>query len=238
MDFNFHPKYRSIFREVKDFIYDKNLDYLDINLICGGDGTFFVYKSDKPNFLISSDEYSKGFYASSWFEGDFYQKDLIKYANNPKKFNHEIPSVQLKINGKKIPDLAINEVLINMDSMFKASVDGEKITETGFFVYTPLGCNAWAAKYGGIVYDTLGIVSMDKRLPCILNDSLKIEILKYHDLQAMIDGKGYNLDKNYEHCSTRDKSRIFTKPWSLKEGDILEISKGNPIKIAKMKTFI
>jgi hypothetical protein len=237
MEFSFHPKYLEIADEVMSFL-DENVSRDNkTKFSVGGDGSLFAYVDlDAVNFLISSHKFSKGYYSACFFE-DNYKEKILEYFKNPKKYEKEFQTIEVLVNGKPLAERAINEVMIGKDYMFKAIVNKNIVNDTGLIVYTPDGCNAWAGKYGGKIYDSLGWVLMDKRESLELKDSLEIEVLKYHELEVMIDGKGHNLDLYYKHCSTRDRDKIFTKPWSLNAGDLLTIKAGKPVKIVKMETF-
>ena len=108
------------------------------------------------------------------------------------------------------------------------------ISDTGLMVYTQHGCDAWAKKFGGKKYENnLGIVSLDERISKEVSNELILEVLPYHNLEVMIDGKDRNLDDNYLHYSTKPREQVYTKPWIAKKGDKIRISKGEKIKIVK-----
>jgi hypothetical protein len=233
MDFSYHPKYENISEEIKSFLYNNLSPDTGVNFIAGGDGSLFTYADfSRPNFLLSSRRFSKGYYSACFFEDD-YKSMILKYLNNPKKYEKEYRTIEILVNGKPLPERAINEVVIGKDYMLKAIFDKKEADDSGLFVYTPDGCNAWASKYGAKAYETLGYVFMDKGIPAELNGSLEIEILKYHDSEIMVDGKGHNLDLHYVHNSTKKRCEVFTKPWELREGDILTLKQGEPVKIVK-----
>jgi hypothetical protein len=234
MNFSYHPKYEFIAKNVKSFLDENLSENNGTNFIVGGDGTLFVYADfNKPNFLISSHKYSFGYYSACFFEDD-YQEKLLKYLNNPKFYQKEYGTIEVRINGKPLPERAINDVMIGKDYFFKANISGVKTGDTGLLYYTPHGCNAWAAKHGGIIYDSIGCVLMDMRQPIELTSPLEIEVLEFHDLDVMIDGKGNNLNKYYKHTSSKLRKDVYTKPWSFSNGDVITISKGKPVSIVKM----
>ncbi len=231
MNFSYHPKYEEIALKVKDFLVNESID-IDANFIVGGDGSLFVYADfNKPNFLISSHRLSKGYYSACFYEENYKEK-ILKYASNQSIFERNFDTIEAIVNGNPLPERAINDIMIGKDYFLKANIDSKKVYDTGLLIYTKNGCNAWASKFGGVVYENnLGWVLLDERIPHKIEDSLNIEILKHHDTFLMIDGKGINLKRKYVHKS--DRENVYIAPWELKKKDNIIIKKGNPIIIVK-----
>jgi len=237
MNFSYHPKYEAIAKDVWRFL-NKTIGLSDqTNFIVGGDGSLFTYADfNAPNFLISSHKYSRGYYSACFFE-DNYKQAILDYLSNPKEYEKGFQTVEVIVNGTSLPERAINEIRIERDGSFKAMLNCSRVSDTGLLVYTPSGCSAWAGKYGGAAYDSLGWVLMDERQPHELNSSLEIKVLKYHKMEILVDGKGRNLDEYYNHASSKKREQVYTKPWILNENDSVIIRPGKQVRIVKMEIF-
>ncbi|MBN1923752.1 MAG: hypothetical protein JW791_03250 [Nanoarchaeota archaeon] len=228
MNFSYQPKYASIAEEVKDFIISNGLYNLDTNFIIGGDGSLFTYKSfNQPNMLICSEKFSKGHYASCWYEDD-YQFFLLDYAKKPESFHIEIPTIELLINGEVVDERAINDLILGRDYNFKAGVNEEIVHTTGLLFYTFNGWSGWAKQYDALRFEDSGVVDLDTRISHSLEEPVEVNVLPFHGFNIMFDGKGRNLEEDFNPC-TSDREIVYTSPWSAEPGDNVIIRDGEPV---------
>jgi len=240
MDISFHPLYKKEAKDLKNYLKKEKLDD-DVNYVIGGDGTLLIYySSDKPNFLISP-KASKGYYCSARLEN--YEESLLKYYLSPKSFHKEYLTIDAFINGKKIKDSALNEVLIteglNYASKYfvkSQNFEGLEIN-SGLIVYTSQGWSGFAKNLGAnqVKEEEIGLCSVAKikglitNEGVILNDELLVKILPRNretKFFLYIDCK--NIKPFNPFCSTKT---VRTKPYKLSLNDELLLKKGNLVTI-------
>ena len=222
--------------ELRQFLKENNIQ-LDLNYIVGGDGSLFTYAShDKPNFLISP-KTSVGYYASSGFNN--YKTKLLNY--NPKRDNKEFATIEVTINNKKLPDKAINDVLITegLHKYSKMIIDGNEEFNSGVIFYTHHGFSGYAKKIGAQKYgpDDIGLIAFFPSENSQLNKSIKsnestINLIKRQQKQSFnlyIDCK----DIKPFNKSCTDCKKVYYKPYKLRPGDKIIITKGRPVIIIK-----
>ncbi|MFA5303027.1 MAG: hypothetical protein WC393_00630 [Candidatus Nanoarchaeia archaeon] len=249
MTISFQPDYRPQARELKRFLKKNNLTQ-DINYIIGGDGALLIYASKiKPNVLISPDS-SVGYYAFTRLGN--HHEAILEYLDNPSKFNIEYPTIESKINGIKLDDFAINDVLITEGLQYLSKIsmtigDTESFeSNSGLLVYTHDGWSGFAKnleakKYG---LNELGLTSiapskgeLSKIKSLALTDELSIKILPRNrktKFAMYVDCKDV---KPYKHFCT-DIKKVYIKPYKIKQNDEITIMKGKPIIIALVKDNI
>jgi len=242
MDISFHPRLRKEAHDLEKFLKNNRLDD-DINYVIGGDGTLLLYASAaKPNFLISPAS-SVGYYAFARLDNRY--EAIYNYLNCPKRFNKEYLTISAEINGKKVKDSALNEVLIteglNLTSKMRSSLDNFAGLEinSGFIAYTYHGWSGFAKNLGikNVEESKIGLASIAQSNGLIPNNGMvlpekfsiqivprnrKTRFLMYLDC---IDIKPYN-----PFCSS--KKSVRTKPYVLRPDDEITLKKGTPIIIA------
>ncbi|MFA5333607.1 MAG: hypothetical protein WC376_03870 [Candidatus Nanoarchaeia archaeon] len=249
MNISFQPDYRLEARELKRFLKKNNLTQ-DVNYIIGGDGALLIYASKtQPNLLISPLS-SVGYYAFTRLGN--HHEDIIKYLNNPNKFNVNYPTIESKINGARLDDFAINDLLITegLQYLSKTSITikGAESFESnsGILVYTHDGWSGFAKNLNANNYglNELGLASiapskgeLSKNKSLDLTDELSIKLLPRNRKTKFVMYLDCKDVKPYKHfCTTRKKVNI--KPYKLKQNDEITIRKGSPIIIATIKENI
>ena len=124
----------------------------DLVIVVGGDGTFLRaahHTDDTPIFAVSSDVmYNEAFYAQA-APKDFVKKFKLLLAG---KFRiKKLPRLEGKINGKKMPLAAINEIFVGSShpyhtSRYELKVRGRKEFQksSGVLITTHTGSTGWA----------------------------------------------------------------------------------------------
>jgi hypothetical protein len=243
MNISFHPYYKKQAKNLKKFLKNNNIKE-DINYIIGGDGTFLIYASKtQPNFLISPNS-SVGYYASTRLGN--HNDAIIKYLKNPEIYNLEYPTIESKINGIKLNDFAINEILIteglqylSKTLMTKCGVESYE-NNSGIIIYTHEGWNGFAKQLNARNYKNqdFGITSVAPTKGKLLqfysrplNNEVKFKILPRNrktKFYIYVDCKNV---KPYKHFCTNIK-KVYKKPYKIKQNDEIIIKKGKPIIIA------
>lgn len=176
MNVSCHPSMSNYRIALKNYFLDIDLD---LNVIFGGDGSLFMYKSDDlPNLLISSCT-SYGHFAGIKFnEGATFNQNLErcieaieKYIVKPTQYHQEINSISVNINGETLIHRAIDEVIIDDGihrlSKLNVNFNGEISTEysTGLMIYTNQGWSGYAYQFNAIKVreNELGIVGMSPK---------------------------------------------------------------------------
>ncbi|MBS3133345.1 NAD(+)/NADH kinase [Candidatus Woesearchaeota archaeon] len=124
----------------------------DLIISVGGDGTFLrtAHLVDKtPVFVVSSDvNYNEAFYGRATIK-DFERK--IKLILNGKSKITKLPRLEARINKKKVPMLAVNEVFVGSRHPYHTSryilkVKGKSELQksSGVLVTTRTGSSGWA----------------------------------------------------------------------------------------------
>lgn len=243
MNISFHPYYRKQARELGNFLKQNEITQ-NINYIIGGDGSLLIYASKtQPNLLISPKS-SVGYYAFSRL-GKHYE-DIIKYSNNSNKFNLKIPTIESKINGVRLNDFAINDILItegleylSKTSMIAGGVESFE-SNSGILFYTHKGWsgfakNVGARNYGEFELGISAIVPNEGKLLQYysrpLTDEVSIKILPRNRKTKFVMYVDCKNIKPYNSFCT-DRKKVYTKPYKLKQNDEITISKGSPITIA------
>jgi len=239
MNISYHPMLKREARELKKFVKENEIN-LDINIILGGDGSLFTYLStDKPNFLISSPK-SVGYYAGARLNN--YKRVLLKYAENPEVMHKKMTSISVKINDKTLPEQALNDVLITegLHRLLRVKVNGSVEKNSGLLFYTHHGWHGYAVNLDAKHYNEgeLGLIAIAPtkgglyKKKGVKAGTTTIRVLKRkreQKLKLYIDCKDV---KPYDpSCS--DRKKIYHKPYQLKPGDEVTISKGKPITIIK-----
>lgn len=235
MNISYHPKFKKKAIELKEFL-KKNKIKQEINYIIGGDGSLFTYLSyDKPNFLISP-KTSVGYYSSANFND--YQDKIRDYLTNKK--HKEFLTIQVTINGQKTEN-ALNDVLITegLHKYSKIIINGNEEYNSGILIYTQHGFSGYAYKLGAKKYESneLGLIAFCPSDNSQLKNSIKIDKLTIKIIKRT-QSQSFNL---YIDCKDikpfdkkcTDRKKIYYKPYKLKPGDTIEITKGKPITIIK-----
>lgn len=236
MNISYNPNFKTKAQELRKFLKENKITH-NINYIIGGDGSLFTYAShDQPNFLISP-KTSVGYYATASF--DNYQKKLLNY--DAQRDNKEFATIEVTINNKKLPDKAINDVLITegLHKYSKMIINGNEELNSGIIFYTHHGWSGYAQKIGAQRYDQneIGLIAFFPPKKSLLNKSIKsdtftINIVKRQQAQSFklyIDCKDVNPFK--KGCT--DRKRIHYKPYKLKPASRITINKGKPVIIIK-----
>ncbi len=169
----------------------------DLVIVIGGDGTFLTtahHVGKTPVFAVCSDfRLNEGFFARAC-KPDFSEKlgMLLKGKYKIAK----LLRLETRINGKKLPWLAVNEVFIGSGKPYytaiyrlKAGGKEELQKSSGVLIATPAGSNAWAKsahgyrlpmtqeKFEYVVREPYtGRLTKPKLLKGILNKKQKVEI--------------------------------------------------------------
>lgn len=129
----------------------------DLAILIGGDGTLLYNHSRLGCPILGiKDPLHVGYYMGASTR-DFKTKleKLIQGKQGKDFFIHEFLRLETRVNGKLLPDLALNEVFINpiySRRMLNTemTLSGVKSVErnSGIVVYTPAGSNAFAGSLG------------------------------------------------------------------------------------------
>jgi len=241
MNISYHPSLKRVAEELREFLEEQKIT-LDINWIIGGDGSLFTYLDlEKPNFLISSSN-SVGFYAGARVSD--YKQKILDYVANPQQ--EEYNTIRIIINGRELPERALNDILITegLHRLSKTELIN-KLSETivyktievnsGLLIYTPHGWNAFAKNIGAEQHEPLGVmgIAINKGTKKSRQASdLEIRISKRNretEFKLFIDCKDI---KPYDPSCT-DRERVWHMPYKLKQGDVVKLSLGKPVKIIK-----
>ncbi|MBU0980491.1 MAG: NAD(+)/NADH kinase [Nanoarchaeota archaeon] len=135
----------------------KHFDGADLVVTVGGDGTFLRtshFVKDEPVLGINSDISSKEGYFTRADHGN-YRQCLTRALDGKYRVN-KLLRLQVLINSRPVPDLALNEVYIgytcryhtlNFELMVRKRKERQRAT--GIFVGTPAGSTAWIRSAGG-----------------------------------------------------------------------------------------
>jgi NAD+ kinase len=204
----------------------------DFALIFGGDGTLMRDHSglDCPVLGINPGK-SKGYYLRAG-PGDYDEKilRLLNGREGKDYYLYELMRLEASVNGKKVPALALNDVLVSpvyVRRMLQSRIEthrGKSVeSNSGIIVYTPTGSHAFAhsAGAGKMRYDC-GMMGVAALAPYsgllkkkeILTDRgpVRIDVLS-ETAEVCIDGSEVNIMR-------------------LRKGDKVNVEKsGNPLRL-------
>ncbi|MCB9359362.1 NAD(+)/NADH kinase [Candidatus Woesearchaeota archaeon] len=209
-------KHRSKAREK---VTPKDLLKRALVIIVGGDGTTLrtcqKIRNDCIVFSVNSNPMlTEGYLTRTKF--DDFEKRFKQFAEGKAKIR-ELPRLQVHVNGKKIPGLAVNEVSISRDKpylMYLYDLDKNVEKSTGIIISTPIGSTAWVKSAGG------------KKLPI---DSRKMEFV----IREPYFGRIYRAKKRVgivdelEFKSISDGIVVFdsiNREYSVKTDDMIKIT--------------
>ncbi|MGK0232388.1 MAG: NAD kinase [Patescibacteria group bacterium] len=163
------PKHKKTLQKVQDILSENDIHHISKNInnithtdqknnqliICvGGDGTFIRashHAIDIPILGINSESNNSQGFLCTLSETNI--EKLINVLESPQ--TKQLPRIQITLNGKPLPHLAINEVYIGAESQFSTSkytISNQNTTEeqrsSGVLVVTSTGSTAWYASAG------------------------------------------------------------------------------------------
>jgi NAD kinase len=138
-------------------VCSRNRDDIDLAILIGGDGTLLREQSDIhcPILGINPGE-SVGYYMTA-NDKDFRKKavQVLSGRHGKDYFVHNLMRLETKVNGKKMPYFALNDVLISpiyvrriLDAELIAGIRKSVERGTGILAYTPTGSVAYAGSLG------------------------------------------------------------------------------------------
>jgi len=167
-------KFKELMPEVKKILTDNNIEYdererecltnkchhgKDLILVVGGDGTFLRashFNEELPMFGINPrPDIKEGFFMQA--NKDDYKEKLTKVLKQDYKII-KLLRLNIEINGKKIPEIILNDVYIGDDKPYTLFnydliIDGvrEFQRSSGIIIGSPAGSTAWLKSSGGQV---------------------------------------------------------------------------------------
>ncbi len=148
-------------REDRECLTNKCYENIDLIIVIGGDGTFLRashLNKDVPMLGINPDTSKK--------EGFFMLADRTNYKKKIEKILKKDYSIikllrlQIEINGKKLPHLALNDIYVGDAKPYNLfnyniKINGEKEFQrgSGVVIGTPAGSTAWLKSLNGYVMD-------------------------------------------------------------------------------------
>ena len=123
-------------------------------IVVAGDGTLLrtcqSITNDSPVLGVNSDPiFTEGWLTRANVSN--FPKKFQRILNKKSKVLH-LPRLEVRINGKKLPGLALNEVSISREKTyltFMHELNGSVERSTGILVSTPIGSTAWCKSAGG-----------------------------------------------------------------------------------------
>lgn len=175
----------------RNSIEEKDFRKVDLVIAIGGDGTFLRtshFIEHIPHMGVNSNPKMK--------EGFFMRTTRQSFKTNFERLLAEqykvlnLSRLEVKLNGKKIKELALNEVYIGNVRQYHTSryvVDfGKKELQrsSGLILCTAAGSYAWARSAGGKV-----MPSNSKRMQMVVRESYKGKIYKSSFKSKVLDSK-------------------------------------------------
>ena len=213
------------FAKERNSITENDFKNVDLVIAVGGDGTFLRtshYIEHAPHMGINSDPKKKeGFFMRT--TKDNFRKNFEKLlAEKYKVIN--LARLEVKLNGKKIKELALNEAYIGNAKQYHTSryvvqlgKKKELHRSSGLIVCTATGSHAWARSAGGRV-----IAANSKNMQLVVRESYKGNIYR-SSFKSRIIGK----DKIVKIRSEMDNGIVvvdsLSKEYAFKKGSRLEI---------------